>query len=115
MIWTKDYENIIDLTNFNEARDCTQEEYNKAFEFIKKRKEISMNTIETTALRIVEDNLDRFIGFEMILIKIEDYYCVAKVIDEWTPIEISPIVYPFDLEGKRYPMQEIELKYSWKY
>lgn len=115
MIWTKDYEHIIDLTEFNEARDCTQEEYNRAFEYIRKRKEISMNMIETTALRIVEDNLDKFIGFWVIMVKIEDYYCITKVIDEYNPIEISTIVYPFDEVCKRYPIQEIEMKYTWKY
>lgn len=109
MIWTKNYEHAIDLTDFNE------DEYKEAWNILEKRIEHANGIVEKTALQIIQDTLSRFIGYDTIVIEIDGYKCVTKITDEWNPIEISPIVYPFDFEGKRYPMQEIELTYSWKY
>ena len=48
-----------------------------------------------------------------VVIKVEGYYNIARIIDEFTPIEIGENVYPFD-EEKIYPMQGIELEFSYK-
>lgn len=49
---------------------------------------------------------------EYVIIKIDDYYNVCKVTDEFTPIEICTTVAPFD-KDRIYPIQTIktEIRY----
>ena len=49
---------------------------------------------------------------EYVIIKVEDYYNVCIVIDEFSPIEICTTVAPFDRE-QIYPIQKIkkEIRY----
>lgn len=112
MIWTKDYEIVVDLTGYNDCDD----DYKEIIKKIERRiEDEKRNYIRKTALEIIRANLSRFIGYEIIMINVEDYYCVTKITDEWYPITISNLVFPFDQDGKKYPMQEIEQKISFKY
>lgn len=63
--------------------------------------------------KIVDANWNSFQGHEAVVIKVEDYDCLAIVIDEFTPIEISDFIYPFDDETI-YPMQMLETKFYFK-
>lgn len=49
----------------------------------------------------------------VVLTNIEGYFCIARITNEWTPLEISDEVYPFDKE-RIYPMQRIEKVYQFK-
>ena len=51
-----------------------------------------------------------------IIIKVEDYTCIAHVIDDFSPIEISRDIFPFDKENV-YPMQGLKIEprfMTWK-
>ena len=50
---------------------------------------------------------------DFIVIRIEGYYCIAFITDEFTPIEVSEKVVPFDSE-KVYPLQCLEQKICFK-
>ena len=63
--------------------------------------------------KIVDANWNSFEGHEAVVIKVEDYDCLAIVTDEFTPIEISDFIYPFDDETI-YPMQMLETKFYFK-
>lgn len=50
---------------------------------------------------------------DLVVIKVEGYHCLAKVTNEFSPIEICDVVFPFD-KDRIYPMQEIERKIYFK-
>ena len=50
------------------------------------------------------DNHENFI-----VIRVENYDCVAYVIDEFNPISISRDIFPFDAE-RVYPMQGLKIE-----
>lgn len=50
---------------------------------------------------------------DFIVIRVEEYYCIAFITDEFTPIEVSEKVVPFDSE-KVYPLQCLEQKVYFK-
>ncbi len=112
MIWTNDYEKIADLTIYYDSDDDYKEVISKIQRHLEYNKR---NFIKKTALEIVKANLYMFIGYEIILINVEDYYCVTKITDEWYPITISNLVFPFDQDGKKYPLKEIEQKITFKH
>ena len=89
MIWSNDYETISGF------RSCANEIEKEAL---------------ATALEYARDNLTN--GHEkdedeFIVIRIEDYDCIALITNEFNPIEICTRVFPFDHEGC-FPFQEIE-------
>ena len=63
--------------------------------------------------KIINANWNSFEGHEAVVIKVEDYDCLAIVTDEFTPIEISDFIYPFDNETI-YPMQMLDNKLYFK-
>ena len=50
---------------------------------------------------------------DFIVIRVESFYCIAFITDEFTPIEVSEKVVPFDSE-KVYPLQCLEQKVYFK-
>ena len=120
MIWNKEFTELIDLSSYPIVPFDDSENGITANNIIKAEEEINLALlnskrcqIEKIALQIVLNNIADFMGYEVITIKVEDYFCVAKITDEWKPLEISSVVYPFD-ENKTYPIQEIEHKYAFK-
>lgn len=55
------------------------------------------------------DRLGDLIGYEVVQIQIEGYFCITKRINN----EICERVFPYDSE-RTYPMQEIECVYGFK-
>lgn len=89
MIWTKDYDTVSAYMNMSN--------------------EVEKEAVKT-ALEYARDNLTdghQKDDDEFIIIKIEDYNCVALITDEFNPIEICTRVFPFDHKGA-FPFQEIE-------
>lgn len=62
---------------------------------------------------IICNNFSNFSGRDTVVITVEGYNCLAIVTDEFTPIEISDLVYPFD-DNTTYPMQMLEQKLYFK-
>lgn len=50
---------------------------------------------------------------DLVVIKVEGYHCLTKVVSEFWPYEICDVVFPFD-RVRIYPMQEIERKIYFK-
>jgi len=50
---------------------------------------------------------------DFVVIRVNGFNCIALVTNEFTPIEICPLVFPYD-ENKTYPMQEIEQRICFK-
>lgn len=46
---------------------------------------------------------------DYVVIRVEGYYAITKVINAWRPIEIIELVQPFD-EERVYPLQRIKKK-----
>lgn len=75
----------------------------------------SKDNLKNNAIRqannhgITEENYNDYL-----VINVEGYYNIVKIIDEWEPIKIDDTVYPFD-ENKIYPMQRIEQKIRYIY
>lgn len=111
MIWTNDYEKIADLTIYYDSDDDYKEVISKIQRHLEYNKR---NFIKKTALEIVKANLYMFIGYEIILINVEDYYCVTKITDEWYPITISNLVFPFDQDGKKIPTERNRTKNNFQ-
>lgn len=125
MMWNKEYETIIDLSEYKKYDMYAEYETNATnlekalkringeIELTKFANDSAYKNKTTKALEIVRENICRFIGYEVITIKIDEYNCVTKITNEFRPIDISPIVFPYD-ENKKYQMQEIELIYAFK-
>lgn len=95
MIWTNDYETI------SQFRFSYKENFVKSME---------------RALDYARQNLSNGYNKELndfIIIKVENYNCIALVTNEFNPIEICTRIFPFD-ENQIYPMQEVEQKYNFK-
>ena len=70
--------------------------------------EISFGDLQKNAVRAAEYAGIREEDYgDYIVITVEGYYNIVKVIDDFEPIEIDETVYPFD-EKRIYPMQCIE-------
>ena len=63
--------------------------------------------------RIIDWNWSDFEGKTAILITVEGTKCLTWVTDEFTPIECSEKVFPFD-ENQIYPQQRVEMKICFK-
>lgn len=50
---------------------------------------------------------------DFIVIRVEGYYCIGYITNEFTPIEVSERVVPFDSE-RVYPLQCLEQKVCFK-
>ncbi len=50
---------------------------------------------------------------EFVVIKVEGYYCVACIIDFFTPKELGRTIQPFD-EKQVYPMQGLVTEYEFE-
>lgn len=48
------------------------------------------------------------------VIRVNGYYAVTKITDEWQPITVSEFVQPFDKE-KVYPLQRVHKVIDWIY
>lgn len=64
-------------------------------------------------MSIIESHFSDFAGEDAIVIEVEGYKCLTYITDEFTPIECSDKVFPFE-ERKTYPMQFIEKKINFK-
>ena len=86
MIWTFDYEPIFSelVMSSGKLHENMREAYRRAKE------------------RFGSDNHEDYI-----IIRVENYQCVAFISDHFTPIEINKEVFPFDRE-KVYPMQAVK-------
>lgn len=120
MIWTNETENLIDLTEYELNHFDENENGENALKIFNAESTIRMalnnefrTKLEKKALKIVQSNIDFFIGHKAVIIDVEGYKCVAKITNEWRPIEICSAVFPFD-EEKTYPRQDIEKKYVFK-
>lgn len=49
----------------------------------------------------------------VVLTNVEGYFCIARIINEFSPIEINDLVQPFD-EERVYPAQRIEKCFCFK-
>lgn len=63
--------------------------------------------------RIIDWNWSDFEGKTAILITVEGTKCLTWITDEFTPIECSEKVFPFD-ENQIYPQQRAEMKICFK-
>ena len=92
MIWNYDFDRL-------EAfyRQCTEEE-----------KEVAIRAANYARGWFPNAENDDFI-----VIRVEGYYCIAFITDEFSPIEVSEKVVPFDSE-KVYPLQCLEQKIYFK-
>ena len=90
MYWTDDYETLWEeIRRSNEAqKEIILCAYQKASNFFVSR----------------DHEMDDFI-----VIRVEGYDCIALITDEFTPIEISPFVVPYNNE-RVFPLQCIEQK-----
>lgn len=68
----------------------------------------------TNAVRAWETYRDYGETDEYVVIEVEGYYAVSKIIDEWQPIEISELIQPFDKE-RVYPLQRIRREITFVY
>ena len=71
-----------------------------------KRKERILKAVENAKSHLSEGwekELDDFI-----IIKVEGYECIAVVVNDFLPIEISQHIFPFD-DNRIYPMQGVEV------
>lgn len=112
MIWTEDYDMIIDLSEYPTAPNCTDEDIKKAYNEIT-RKILQYGGMSKIGFEIIRDDLTKFIGYKVIRIIVEECFCITAITDEWEPIEISDYVYPFDFDNNRYPMQMIKTSYQF--
>ena len=64
-------------------------------------------------LEIISQNWSDFAGETAIVITVEGTKCLAWITDEFTPVECSEKVFPFD-EKQIYPMQMAEMKICFK-
>lgn len=76
-----------------------------------------LNNLKNTML----DNFQRLAGRDIAVIKIDEYSCVCVIDDSFSKstnyqllLLADQYVYPFDSE-RRYPIQMIETKTTWKY
>lgn len=79
--------------------------------------ELNKFMVEKNAIRAAE-NIGIYYPEErekFIVIKIGEYYNLAKVINEIAPqiYEVEKYIYPFDAE-RIYPMQELEIKANYR-
>ena len=90
MHWTNDYEDLsTEIRTSSEAqKEIILRAYDKARHFFDSR----------------DHEMDDFI-----VIRVEEYSCIALITDEFSPIEISSFVFPYDQE-RIYPVQMIEQK-----
>ena len=95
MIWNKDYETLTAMRNT--STDKVKEIINRALEYAK-------NNLTNGWEKLDDD---------FIVIRVESYNCIAFITDEFTPIEVSEKVVPFDSE-KVYPLQCLEQKVYFK-
>jgi len=93
MIWTFDYNSVK-----AERSDITSEKEKLNFE----------NALFYAKSRSQSQDDDDYV-----VITVEGYKCIAVVTNEFTPIEISPVVYPYD-DTRVYPMQEVEVRSAFK-
>lgn len=89
MIWQFDYEGLFE----NLVMTCGQKGENLRAAYEKARNYFGGD-------KTAED---------FIVIKVEDYSCVALVTDDFTPIEIAEQIFPYDAE-RVYPMQGVCIK-----
>lgn len=76
--------------------------------------EISFGDLQKNAIKAAEHAGIREEDYEnYIVITVEGYYNIAKIIDDFEPIEIDATVYPFD-DKRIYPMQGIEKVIQYK-
>ncbi len=54
------------------------------------------------------DDEDKFV-----IIKVEGYYCVAYLLDDFMPYELAETIQPFD-EKRLYPLQGLVTEYAFK-
>ena len=50
---------------------------------------------------------------EFVIIKVEGYYCVAYLMDEFAPYELARTIQPFD-ENRLYPLQGLVTEYAFE-
>ena len=90
MYWTNDYEEL--STEFRTSNEAQKEiilrAYDKARHFFDSK----------------EHDMDDFI-----VIRVEGYSCIALITDDFSPIEISSFVFPYD-QKRIFPLQQIEQK-----
>ncbi len=48
-----------------------------------------------------------------VVIKVENYNCIAYLADEFTPYTLAEMIAPFD-KDRIYPIQGLETKYAFK-
>lgn len=68
----------------------------------------------TTAVRAWATYQDGGETDDYVVIRVEGYYAIAKIIDEWQPIEIKELIQPFD-EKRVYPLQRIKREITFVY
>ena len=84
-------------------------EYNSIYKELNNTKGLKRNENLKRAYEKAKEHFNSDNHENFIVIKVEDYDCVAYVIDEFTPISISRDIFPFDAE-RVYPMQGLKIE-----
>lgn len=122
MEYKHEMQTIIDLRQYalvhNGDEDSNESKWDKAESLVrstmdglinlhfedKSEKDLKRNMYQT-----ILDRLGDLIGYEVVQIQVEGYFCITKRIGN----EICERVFPYDSE-RTYPMQEIECVYEFK-
>ena len=84
-------------------------EYNSIYEELNSTKGLKRNKNLKRAYEKAKEHFNSDNHENFIVIRVENYDCVAYVIDEFNPISISRDIFPFDSE-RVYPMQGLKIE-----
>ena len=122
MEYKHEIQTIIDLRQYalvhNGDEEVNESKWNKAESLVKNTMDGIRNLhfgnkyerdLKRQMYQTILDRLGDLIGYEVVQIQIEGYFCITKRINN----EICERVFPYDSE-RTYPMQEIECVYGFK-